>query len=59
MLEFHYMVREEELELKAIYLQEIKFKKVSKCFCGSRFEQLSRFDRFGLPFGTQICRSCG
>tara|TARA_A100001011_G_scaffold16199_1_gene16798 strand:- start:25972 stop:26997 length:1026 start_codon:yes stop_codon:yes gene_type:complete len=45
---------------EAIYLQEIKFKKVSKCFCGeSDFEQLSRFDRFGLPFGTQICRSCG
>lgn len=33
---------------------------IDRCFCGGRdFKPLSRFDRFGLPFGTQICADCG
>ena len=43
-----------------IYSGEIEIESVNQCFCGeSNFEQLSRYDRFGLPFGTQICKSCG
>lgn len=33
---------------------------VSKCYCGSdQLETLSEKDRFGLPFGSLICRKCG
>lgn len=43
-----------------IYEGSVKIETVTECFCGDRtFELLSRYDRFGLPFGTQICRSCG
>jgi ubiquinone/menaquinone biosynthesis C-methylase UbiE len=43
-----------------IYLNEITLQRVEKCFCGSiEFELLSRYDRFGLPFGTKICTACG
>lgn len=43
-----------------VYQGVIKIDSVDTCFCGeSDFSRLSRFDRFGLPFGTQICRSCG
>ena len=43
-----------------VYLGNIEIERVTKCFCGSQsFEQLSRFDRYGLPFGTQICLDCG
>lgn len=36
-----------------VYLGKIKIKRVKTCFCGAQsFEQLSRFDRLGLPFGT-------
>ena len=45
---------------KKIYYRELKIELVDKCFCGSEdFRELSQYDRFGLPFGTQICRSCG
>jgi hypothetical protein len=43
-----------------IYGGVIELQPVRQCFCGSKnFELLSRFDRYGLPFGTQICRNCG
>lgn len=43
-----------------VYCGEVKIEPVGECFCGGRdFQLLSRYDRFGLPFGTQICRSCG
>tara|TARA_B100000963_G_C22629451_1_gene674122 strand:+ start:1874 stop:2893 length:1020 start_codon:yes stop_codon:yes gene_type:complete len=45
---------------EAVYNKKIIIDKVDKCFCGSKkFIKLSRFDRFGLPFGTQICTKCG
>lgn len=38
----------------------VRVEKVDKCFCGSTsFRLLSEFDRFGLPFGTHICKECG
>ena len=38
-----------------IHLLEVK-----NCWCGSRdLESISQYDRFGLPFGTNLCRSCG
>ena len=43
-----------------IYLKKIKLEIVDECFCKSKeFEVLSRFDRYGLPFGTKICIKCG
>ena len=43
-----------------IYCGELKVEAVNSCFCGcGDFQQLSQYDRFGLPFGTKICRSCG
>lgn len=43
-----------------VYGGELRAEPVMRCFCGaSDFRLLSRFDRFGLPFGTQICRACG
>ena len=46
--------------IEYIFHKKIKIEKVKKCFCGENsFEILSNFDRYGLPFGTQACRSCG
>lgn len=43
-----------------VYFGRLKLQINGTCFCGQCvFQQLSRLDRFGLPFGTQICRSCG
>lgn len=43
-----------------VYSGVVTVEPVEACFCGSHnFQLLSRYDRFGLPFGTQICRSCG
>jgi len=43
-----------------VYKGTIVIETVSQCFCEvTDFQLLSRYDRFGLPFGTQICRSCG
>ncbi len=43
-----------------IYSGQYTVKEVNVCFCGSKdLENISRFDRFGLPFGTSICRTCG
>ena len=43
-----------------IYNKLYTLKETEACFCGGcELERLSRFDRFGLPFGTLICRSCG
>jgi SAM-dependent methyltransferase len=43
-----------------VYSGAVKIEPVSLCFCGSTdFQLLSRYDRFGLPFGTRICRACG
>ena len=45
---------------KMVYFGELKLEPVTNCFCNSsNFEVLSRYDRYGLPFGTQICRDCG
>ena len=43
-----------------VYSGIIKIDTVDICFCGNRnFQLLSRYDRFGLPFGTKICKTCG
>ena len=43
-----------------VYTGKINVESVTKCFCNKTdFELLSRYDRYGLPFGTQICRNCG
>jgi SAM-dependent methyltransferase len=43
-----------------VYRGAVKIEPVEVCFCGEHnFQLLSRYDRFGLPFGTQICKSCG
>lgn len=43
-----------------IFDGRIKLTRNHECFCGSQsFTRLSRLDRYGLPFGTQICKSCG
>lgn len=43
-----------------VYSGVVKIEAVDTCFCGGRdFQLLSRYDRFGLPFGTKICKSCG
>jgi len=43
-----------------VYEGKIAIKPVEKCFCGSvDFRLLSRCDRFDLPFGTKICKTCG
>jgi SAM-dependent methyltransferase len=43
-----------------VYSGAIKTEIVEVCFCGEvNFEILGRYDRFGLPFGTKICKSCG
>lgn len=43
-----------------VYRGVVKIESVDTCFCGScDFQLLSRYDRFGLPFGTKICKSCG
>ncbi len=43
-----------------VYNGSYRLVKIDQCFCGSReFKSLSRYDRFGLPFGTQMCTGCG
>ena len=43
-----------------VYTGKIKIKEITKCLCkNTDFELLSRYDRYGLPFGTQICSNCG
>ena len=43
-----------------IYNDTIKLKVVEVCFCGGEsFTLLTRFDRYGLPFGSKICENCG
>jgi SAM-dependent methyltransferase len=45
---------------ESVYQGLIKVEPIGSCFCGeNRFRLLSRYDRFGLPFGTKICLSCG
>jgi SAM-dependent methyltransferase len=46
--------------LKKIFYGEYRLEEVNKCYCGSdKLEILSLEDRFGLPFGTTICKDCG
>jgi SAM-dependent methyltransferase len=46
--------------LKKLLYGEYHCEEVDTCYCGSNnLEILSREDRFGLPFGTKICRTCG
>ena len=43
-----------------VYTNEIKIEKVKNCICNcNKFETLNLFDRYGLPFGSQICTDCG
>jgi len=43
-----------------VYQGTLKLQKNLICFCGdTNFIKLSRLDRYGLPFGTQICKKCG
>jgi len=43
-----------------VYFNRIKLEIIEECFCsGKDFSLLSRYDRFGLPFGTQVCKKCG
>ena len=43
-----------------IYSGQIVLKRNKVCFCGGQtFVQLSRLERYGLPFGTQMCQVCG
>jgi 2-polyprenyl-3-methyl-5-hydroxy-6-metoxy-1,4-benzoquinol methylase len=43
-----------------VYFDKIKIDIIDTCFCSSKnFVLLSKYDRFGLPFGTQICKNCG
>ena len=38
----------------------IETETISTCQCGSlNLEELSKIDRFGLPFGSLICQDCG
>ena len=49
-----------ELLLKDLEDKVIKTEIVEKCQCGSEnLEELTKIDRFGLPFGSLICRDCG
>ena len=49
-----------ELLLKDLEDKVIKTEIVEKCQCGSEnLEELTRIDRFGLPFGSLICQDCG
>jgi SAM-dependent methyltransferase len=46
--------------LKKIFEGEYKLENIDRCFCGStEIEVLSVQDRYGLPFGTKICKKCG
>ncbi len=46
--------------LKKVFEGRYKLEQVTKCYCGSdELEVLSIQDRFALPFGTKICKSCG
>jgi len=46
--------------LRKIFDGDYSIEQIDKCYCGSdALEILSVEDRFGLPFGTKICRSCG
>lgn len=43
-----------------VYNGLIQTNEVNRCFCKSNsLLTLNKFDRFGLPFGTQICKDCG
>jgi SAM-dependent methyltransferase len=56
------IVSEEYKELlsREIVDGKIETEEVKICQCGSRkLEQLTRIDRFGLPFGSLICQECG
>lgn len=46
--------------LSDIFDSKIEVEAVSKCLCGSNnLEKVNNIDRFGLPFGTNICKDCG
>ncbi len=58
-------LNEVSLKYKKMFLEDlksgkIKTEKVTQCQCGSQnLEQLANIDRFGLPFGSLICKDCG
>ena len=40
--------------------KKINLVNIDKCWCGSsQLERISNHDRFGLPFGTNLCKDCG
>ncbi len=46
--------------LKKLETEKYKCETVKTCLCGGKeFEQLTSKDRYGLPFGNMICKSCG
>ena len=48
------------LLLQKIFTGEYELENVYTCYCGNNnLEILSLNDRFGLPFGTKICKTCG
>jgi len=53
-------LRYKEMFLEDLESGKIKTEKVTQCQCGSKnLEQLTKVDRFGLPFGSLICKDCG
>ncbi len=53
-------IKYREQFLKKIETGHYRTETVSVCVCGGKnFEQLTAKDRFGLPFGNVICKSCG
>jgi SAM-dependent methyltransferase len=49
-----------KLMLEELQNGKIKTEEVTVCQCGSnKLEQLTKIDRFGLPFGSFICQDCG
>ncbi len=52
--------RYKELFIQELDEDKIKIEEVSVCKCGSdNLEQLTKIDRYGLPFGSLICKNCG
>ena len=49
-----------KLFMEDILSKTIELENVYQCQCGSmKLEQLTKIDRFGLPFGSLLCRTCG
>ncbi len=52
--------KHKDLLIRELDEDKIKIEKISVCKCGStNLEQLTKIDRYGLPFGSLICKNCG